>query len=284
MEFDEPDVSIRMADIPGSLYTGKDPDKVYYRFDLDEFLLHFPATARYRVIKGREILVQPFAGSDPSAYRIYILTITMAAALMQQQKILLHASAILHNGGLMLFLGDSGAGKSSLVAELCRRGYRFFSDDVCVLDDHSPEDPEVRAFASYPMMKLWQTTVDALDDALYNTSHRIWPDTEKYGQFFHHEFMTKSYPVKKIFVLNPVHSGSEIRYSSDPVTGVEAFHWLTQHTYRKQFIHEISLQANHLKAIGRVVQQVSIGKLSRSHEASDISSFADFAECQFREE
>jgi hypothetical protein len=134
------------------------------------------------------------------------------------------------------------------------------------------------------MMKLWQTTVDALDDVLFNTRHQIWPDTEKYGQFFHHEFMTKSYPVKKIFVLNPVHSGSEIRYSSDPVTGVEAFHWLTQHTYRKQFIHEISLQANHLKAIGRVVQQVSIGKLSRSHEASDISSFADFAECQFREE
>lgn len=284
MEFDEPDIWIRLAEIPESLFTGKDPDKLFYRFDLDDFLLHFPGTARYRVLKGREILVQPFSGSDPSAYRIYILTIAMAAALMQQQKILLHASAILHNGGLMLFLGDSGAGKSSLVAELCRRGYRFFSDDVCVLDDRSPEDPEVRAFASYPMMKLWQTTVDALDDTRYDTIHRIWSDTEKYGQFFHHEFMTRSYPVKKIFILNPGQHGSETRYITEPVTGIEAFHGLTQHTYRKQFIHRISLQASHLKAIGKVVQQVRIDKLSRSHEASDISSFADFAEKQFREE
>jgi len=284
MEFDEPDVSIRLADIPESLYMGKDPDKVFYRFDLDDFILHFPGAARYRVIKGCEILVQPFSGSDPSAYRIYILTITMAATLMQRQKILLHASAILHDGGLMLFLGDSGAGKSSLVAELCRRGYHFFSDDVCVLDDRSPDVHEVRAFASYPMMKLWQTTVDALDDALFNTRHQIWPDTEKYGQFFHHEFMTRSYPVKKIFVLHPGHFGSETSYTAAPVTGIEAFQWLTQHTYRKQFIHEVSLQASHLKAIGRIVAQVDVGILSRSHQASDISSFADFAEKQFREE
>ena len=95
--------------------------------------------------------------------------------------------------------------------------------------------------------------------------------------------MTRSYPVKKIFVLNPGHFGSETTYTAVPVNGIEAFQWLTQHTYRKQFIHKVSLQASHLKAIGRVVEQVGIGILSRSHQASDISSFADFAEKQFRE-
>ncbi len=45
----------------------------------------------------------------------------------------LHASAVSLQGKCIAFAGASGAGKSSLCAYLCRKGTRFFSDDVLPL-------------------------------------------------------------------------------------------------------------------------------------------------------
>ena len=45
----------------------------------------------------------------------------------------LHASAVICGDGLVLFLGDSEAGKTSLALQLARRGHRFFADDRIAL-------------------------------------------------------------------------------------------------------------------------------------------------------
>jgi hypothetical protein len=46
---------------------------------------------------------------------------------------LLHASAVEVDAGVVAFVAPSGGGKSSLAAELCRRGYRIFCDDVLAI-------------------------------------------------------------------------------------------------------------------------------------------------------
>jgi hypothetical protein len=47
-----------------------------------------------------------------------------------------HAGALLINGKALLLPGSSHAGKSSLVAELLRRGASHFSDEYALIDDH----------------------------------------------------------------------------------------------------------------------------------------------------
>lgn len=50
---------------------------------------------------------------------------------------LLHAGAIAHSAGCLLLCGDSGAGKSSLLAGLLHAGFPFLADDIVPLQEGS---------------------------------------------------------------------------------------------------------------------------------------------------
>ena len=189
----------------------------------------------------------------------------------------MHASAILINDKLSLFIGDSGAGKSSIAAELSKRGYTLFGDDICVLEFTEGKADSIMAYSSYPMMKLWEETVQELDHSKFDKSHRLMPKFAKYGQFFHEKFSTDSFPIEKIFLLNPFDSTVE-NYQIRTPTGMEAFEKLSQNTYRSQFIQKIDLKVLHFRIISYLVQNMSIIELKRPMKNSRIDSFADFVE------
>jgi hypothetical protein len=63
----------------------------------------------------------------------------------------LHASAVEGPNGVLAFATSSGGGKSSLAAELVRRGHPFFSDDALTMDR---ADGHVRAHPAPPLMNF----------------------------------------------------------------------------------------------------------------------------------
>ncbi|MDQ3432858.1 MAG: hypothetical protein M3467_11705 [Actinomycetota bacterium] len=63
----------------------------------------------------------------------------------------LHASAVEGPDGVLAFATSSGGGKSSLAAELVRRGHAFFTDDALTMDR---EDGHVRAHPAPPLMNF----------------------------------------------------------------------------------------------------------------------------------
>jgi hypothetical protein len=275
--FDNADILIRYGYLPDECFPEFEKTKIYTSFKEKEFLLYIPGVAKYRATHGKEITVDPCENAEKGSVRLFLLSITMAALLTQRKKILLHASAILLNGKLMLFIGDSGAGKSSVAAELSKRGYTLFSDDVCVLDDVQEGSSKVFSYASYPMMKLWEETVLELNDQKFNISHKIIPQISKYGQFFHDQFTVTPYPIEKIFILNPVENAL-VHYSAKKVTGIEAFEYLSKNTYRRQFLLESTLQSIHLKQLSFLVKASEITLLTRLKRESEIISFTDYVE------
>jgi hypothetical protein len=268
-EKNQPDIYIRKGSISKNLFPGDDVSRPFILFEEKEFLLNLPGIAKYRSIAGKEIFI--------GTVRLFLLSITMAALLTQRQKILLHASAIIQNEKLILFIGDSGAGKSSIAAELSKRGYTLFTDDVCVLESATEQNDQILAFASYPMMKLWEDTIQALDNSQFDRSYKIRPALPKFGQFFHEQFVTKAYPIQKIFVLNPVDDGP-MGFGLRKLHGMEAFEKLSQNTYRRQFIQKSPLQAIHLKSMGFLISNTDIAEITRSKKIGEISSFTDFVE------
>ena len=276
-EKNQPDIYIRKGSISKNLFPGDDVSRPFILFEEKEFLLNLPGIAKYRSIAGKEIIIDPYPGSDLGTVRLFLLSITMAALLTQRQKILLHASAIIQNEKLILFIGDSGAGKSSIAAELSKRGYTLFTDDVCVLESGPEQNDQIFAFASYPMMKLWEDTIQALNNSQFDRSYKIRPALPKFGQFFHEQFVTKAYPIQKIFVLNPVDDGP-VGFGLRKLHGMEAFEKLSQNTYRRQFIRKSPLQAIHLKSMGFLISNTDIAEITRSKKIGEISSFTDFVE------
>ncbi len=88
-----------------------------------------------------------------------LFSVGMAIVLHLRGMPVLHATSLVKNGMAYLFMGSSGAGKSSLAAALAVEGLPFHTDDVSALVWHAT-DPFVQA--GYPRLKITPKTADAL--------------------------------------------------------------------------------------------------------------------------
>ncbi len=87
----------------------------------DEFALPLNV-GRFHVKGGREIVVDPLPDADPYILRAMLQGRLMAYLLRQRGCLPLHASGVAIGGQAVLFLGESGAGKSTTAAAfLCPR-------------------------------------------------------------------------------------------------------------------------------------------------------------------
>lgn len=89
-----------------------------------------PELGRFLISGGREIVVELLPGADPRALRMVLLGRVMACLLRQRGWVPLHASAVRVEGRAILFLGDSGAGKSTTAAAFIPAGHAAIADDI----------------------------------------------------------------------------------------------------------------------------------------------------------
>lgn len=160
----EPDVTVRLGALPAALPNARGQcrspaGQAQWEATTDAFLMNVPRVARYLVTEGRDILVKPH-GSDSQVGRF--LPETVWAALLRQRGIAtFHASAAKVGAGAVLFLGRSGAGKSSCVAALLQRGHAMLADEgVGVVLDRRGRP---LALPGTPRLSLKSDVLDALD-------------------------------------------------------------------------------------------------------------------------
>ncbi len=84
---------------------------------------------------GRSITGWPAAASSAESFLVYMLGQALSFALVIQGFEPLHATAIVVDESAVVFLGESGFGKSSLAACFLDAGYHLLTDDLLVLDD-----------------------------------------------------------------------------------------------------------------------------------------------------
>lgn len=84
-------------------------------------------------LDGRQLACDPGDCPEDVWQRLVIAQVLPFAALLQGLEVF-HASAVSHRGEAIALLGPSGAGKTSVALELCRRGADFLADDVVALE------------------------------------------------------------------------------------------------------------------------------------------------------
>jgi hypothetical protein len=242
--FQNPQVVIRLGNVPSIEPLLSYPGPVFsYYFNDTELLFETPGVASYYAANGESITVQLDENINKDdlqqmrSVRLYLLATVFAAVLLQRQALPLHASAIIKDGKLTLIAGDSGAGKSTILAEFMKRGHTIFSDDVVVL---TGAPGPVLAAASYPMIKLWEDAQEKLEHEMFaDQSFLVKHDLNKYGIFFHDGFDTARYPVQKIFILKKT-GQDEIHIRE--LSGSDAFTEVSRQVYRPLLLHSIELK------------------------------------------
>jgi hypothetical protein len=96
------------------------------------------------------ILCAPEDVAEPSWQR-FLLDAVLLKVSETHGLHALHASAVEGPNGVLAFATSSGGGKSSLAAELVRRGHRFFTDDALTMDR---ANGHVRAHPAPPLMNV----------------------------------------------------------------------------------------------------------------------------------
>jgi hypothetical protein len=89
----------------------------------------------------------------------YLLGSILGWVLRLRGVVCLHASAVVINGQVAVFLGAAGAGKSTTAAAFAQRGYPVLSDDVVALVD---QGTTFWVQPAYPRIRLWNSSVAAL--------------------------------------------------------------------------------------------------------------------------
>jgi hypothetical protein len=232
------------------------PAGFLYAINNTQLFFDVPGVAKYLAENGDTITIEKDAAlTDMRTLRLYILATIFAGILMQRKRLPLHASAILHHDELVLVCGDSGAGKSTTLAGLIKKGHDVFSDDVIVMNNNN------KATASYPMIKLWEDTQDKLShDSFDDRSFVIKPGMNKYGIFFHDKFDTGLYPVKKILILK---KGEVSSIKSKQVKATEAFKELNKQVYRPMLVHNNELRALTFSIISALANNSMVYQITR---------------------
>lgn len=99
--------------------------------------------------------------------------------LAHMGKTVLHAGAVAADAQAICFIGETGAGKSTLTASFHLAGFRLLSDDAIVVD--IPGGGPARVTATYPSIRLWPSSVanlyakppDLAPMAHYSDKHRL---------------------------------------------------------------------------------------------------------------
>ena len=113
----------------------------YYKHDV----------AFYEFFSGKELRVTPLTERVDADFIRIMLNYPLACMFYQKDYYVLHASAVLFNGKVILFPGLSLTGKSTIAAFLLKNGGKLITEDIAVI--RFLED-EVQILPSYPFLKI----------------------------------------------------------------------------------------------------------------------------------
>ena len=288
-----PDVTVRFGAVPAALRVPASErllgDWMEWEAAPGHFLLHMRGIARYLATEGRDVLVEPCGGDDREVDE-HLVDKVWAAVLLQRGIFPFHASAVAFEAGAALFLGSSGAGKSSLVGALLKRGHAMLADDfIGVTPGASCErrtpsgfpapsaDFRILALPAYPRLRLCADMLDALG----------WRG-EAIGQAGRsgkhpvpvRRFHAAPLPVCALFLLGS-HNRSGIEIST--LRGVEAVKELRRCAWRNRLTKGLGRRRKQFRVVAALARQAPVVRVTRPAHLLRFDDLADRIETHVRE-
>jgi hypothetical protein len=181
-----------------------------------EFLFAARNGLRLHLDGSGGIVVERPKGSSGARFWVQVFSISASIAGLRNGQIPLHASALEACGGCVALAGQSGFGKSTLVAALVQRGFTLYADDLCLLRPSAQGAP--LAGAGLREIRLW---ADAAKTLGWNGAESAEPIRDT-GKTIYRlgETGASQLPLKRIYLLR--YANAETPQGISHIAGVEA--------------------------------------------------------------
>jgi energy-coupling factor transporter ATP-binding protein EcfA2 len=267
------DVQVKIGAIESFVQFSTDSLVNGFVIDQNYFYLNIPGIGKYYATSGNLIIIEPLASVDREGLRLYCLSNVFSAILFQRKIFPLHAAAIKIQDHLVLICGHSGAGKSTLLASLLSKGYKIFSDDVCV--PFIASSGKVYMHSSYPMMKFWKDTL--LQFPYFGEPNiHLRPDYDKYGIFFHNDFEIKALVPNVVFFLGKSSERADLHLRE--IKGIELFQKLESNAYRGEYLGVLDLKQSHFELFTSLANQLNGYVIERPEDYNTIEEVTNKVE------
>lgn len=222
-------------------------------------------TGVFLIDNGNKIVLIPAPEASAKVIRFYIVGTVMSILLYQRKFLVLHGSVINIDGEAVIFLGNSGDGKSSTAAALHAAGHKLVNDDVAPI---TLSDRSAWLQPGFPQIKLSSETAETLgyDFAALPVIH---PQESKRGYRPQHNFLRSPLKIKRIYVLT---YGD--KFASTPISASLATMELSRHS-RPTTLHQPG-DALHFFQCADLVKQQTLYRLQRPKELRLLPQITDF--------
>ena len=231
----------------------------------DRATVYVKETGVFLINNGQKIVFIPALEASEQVTRFYVVGTVMAILLYQRQFLVLHGSVIDIDGEAVIFLGNSGDGKSSTAAALHAAGYKLVNDDVAPI---TLGDRPAFLQPGFPQIKMSPETANALGYD-FESLPLIHPQESKRGYRPQHNFSRSPLAIKRIYVLD---YGAE--FASTPIASSLATMELSRHSRPTTLYHRGD--ALHFFQCADLVKEQTIYRLQRPKNLKLLPKIADF--------
>ena len=231
----------------------------------DKIILSVHGIARYEILRANQIIIE----ADPTVDQTSMLNFLIAAAIpyfivLQNQCLVLRGCAFSIDGeSAHIIVGNSGAGKSSVLAALCKSDVPVLSDQWCVVSFDKENLPRVEF--GFPQIKLWKKTLtllsmEATSLARPTVRRYLWTVPENF-------FISRALPIATIFTLTEQNLKCDVLCTI--MRGAKKLNKINQFQLCPRFIDILqaekinAYQKNNMKKIIQVLNAVTLYHLIR---------------------
>lgn len=227
--------------------------------------VHVKNMGIFLVNNGNQIVFVPSSDRFEYVARFYLVGTILAILLYQREFLVLHGSVIEIDGSAVIFLGNSGDGKSTTAAALHAAGFKLVNDDVAPIT--LGEAPAILQ-PGFPQIKMGHETAQALGYD-FESLPKLHPESPKRGYRPQYNFSRTPLTIKRIYVLD---YGAE--FASVPIQPSLATMELARHS-RPTTLYQQG-DALHFFQCANLVKEQTIYRLQRPKNLALLPKIADF--------
>ena len=221
---------------------------------------------------GKHIRVDAVKTLDPEILRHLIVGPALSILLEQKGYLVFHAAALAKNREVILLVGASGNGKSTLAFAFHQKGYRFISDNMVVINAKK----NYRVYQGLNQIKLWP---DAISHFSLPQKKMTLVETDSTKRYLHlkHKPLNSPLLLKKIYTLSRAK-----KVSVGTLTKQSALTQLIRHSYGTLGLKKNANLSDHFLSLAKLAHRFPISQLKRGNSLSHLDTVIDTVENDLR--